>query len=233
MPIGVIINSMSTLLGGLLGCLLSSVIPKRFQEDLPVLFGYCAMAIGINSIIKVQSMAAVVIAVVIGYCMGSALLLERRGQRFLKLVIERIFARTSTGQDSVRDDAMLITVAALFCFSGFGWYGALMESLTGSAEILISKSVLDFFTAMLFAGLLGRVICILPFMQIAVLLLVFLTGRLLGGCFTPDALANLSAAGGILTLATGFRVAKIKSVPIFDMVPALVLVFPLTMLLAG
>lgn len=46
------------------------------------------------------------------------------------------------------------------------------------------------------------------------------------GCLVIDrSYGNLSATGGILTLATGFRVAKIKSVPILNMIPALVLIF--------
>ena len=38
--------------------------------------------------------------------------------------------------------------------------------------------------------------------------------------------ANLFACGGILTMAAGFRVSRIKSVPL----PALILVMPFSML---
>ncbi|MBP3657535.1 MAG: DUF554 domain-containing protein [Clostridia bacterium] len=229
MPVGVMANAAASLLGGLLGCMMKKWIPQRFQDELPVVFGYCAMAIGVNSIIKAQNMAAVVMAVILGSCIGGALMLECRAKGLLRSAASRLFG--PAGAADGMDQELLATVAALFCFSGFGWYGALMESLTGSAEILISKSVLDFFTAALFAVLLGRVICMLPFAQFAVLLAVYGTGRLCGALLPQAALANLSAVGGILTLATGFRVAKIKSVAIFDMVPALVLVFPLSMLL--
>ena len=42
--------------------------------------------------------------------------------------------------------------------------------------------------------------------------------------------ADLSACGGILTMAAGFRVAKIKSAPLVDLMPALILVMPFSAL---
>lgn len=42
--------------------------------------------------------------------------------------------------------------------------------------------------------------------------------------------ADLSACGGILTMAAGFRVSKIKSVPLVDLMPALILVMPFSAL---
>ena len=42
--------------------------------------------------------------------------------------------------------------------------------------------------------------------------------------------ANLFACGGILTMAAGFRVSRIKSGPLVDLMPALILVMPFSML---
>ena len=42
--------------------------------------------------------------------------------------------------------------------------------------------------------------------------------------------ADLSACGGILTLAAGMRVAKIKSVPLINLIPSLILIMPLSAL---
>lgn len=42
--------------------------------------------------------------------------------------------------------------------------------------------------------------------------------------------ANLFACGGILTMVAGFRVSRIKSVPLVDLMPALILVMPFSML---
>lgn len=46
----------------------------------------------------------------------------------------------------------------------------------------------------------------------------------------PTMFADLSACGGILTMAAGFRVSRIKSGPLVDLMPALILVMPFSML---
>jgi len=218
LPTGVIINTLSILTGSWVGCLISKHIPKRFQEVLPVLFGYCAMAIGINSIIKVSALTISVIAVLAGYCVGALLKLEDRCHSMLKKLLPRMVK----GSEDL-DMTAYITVVALFCFSGFGWYGVLSESIGGVSDILYAKSVLDFFTAVLFAALLGKSVCLIPIGQIIVFSLLFLSGKLIAPLTNAAMFSQLTACGGILTLATGFRVAKIKIVPVIDMMPALLL----------
>ena len=65
---------------------------------------------------------------------------------------------------------------------------------------------------------------------LAFLLLVFGAGKLLAGVLTPTMFADLSVCGGILTMAAGFRVSRIKSVPLVDLMPALILVMPFSLL---
>ncbi|MFR4415746.1 MAG: DUF554 family protein, partial [Butyricicoccus sp.] len=117
-----------------------------------------------------------------------------------------------------------------FCCSGFGWYSTLTEGIAGDPNLLFAKSVLDFFTAMIFASTLGKAICAIPLPQCVILLCVFTAGRLLSGALTPEMFADLSACGGVLTMSAGFRVSKIKSVPLVDLMPALILVMPFSAL---
>ncbi|MDU6444852.1 MAG: DUF554 family protein, partial [Streptococcus sp.] len=41
-------------------------------------------------------------------------------------------------------------------------------------------------------------------------------------------IADFKACGGFLMLATGFRMVKLKMFPIADMIPAMILVMPLS-----
>ncbi len=52
-----------------------------------------------------------------------------------------------------------IAVLILFCASGTGIFGALTEGMTGDPTILLTKSILDFFSPPLFfASTLGYII---------------------------------------------------------------------------
>jgi hypothetical protein len=224
-PIGVTVDCISVLAGGVCGSLGKRVLPQQLKDQLPLMFGLCAMGIGINSIIKANAMTAVVLAVLIGYIIGAALHLEELTTRFFHWLVTTLHLG---GQDI--DMNFYITAVALFCCSGFGWYSALTEGIAGDPSILLSKSVLDFFTALIFASVLGFALCVIPLPQAVILLAVYGVGHLLAPLLTTGMFADLSACGGLLTLAAGLRVAKIKNLPIVDMMPALILVMPFSAL---
>lgn len=225
MPIGVLTNCGAVLLGGFLGAWLGKILPQGLKEHLPALFGFCSIAIGVNSIIKASGMTAVVLAILVGFTIGHLLHLEQWTSRFFNKLVRTLHLG---GEDI--DMEFYITAVALFCCSGFGWYSTLTEGITGDPTLLMSKAVLDGFTAMIFASSLGLAVCAIPLHQVVILLLVFGAGKLLAGVLTPTMFADLSACGGILTMAAGFRVSKIKSVPLVDLMPALILVMPFSML---
>ena len=53
-----------------------------------------------------------------------------------------------------------------------------------------------------------------------------LVGAVAGGLLKDD----FKACGGFIMLATGFRMIKVKMLPIADMVPAMILVMPISAL---
>jgi uncharacterized membrane protein YqgA involved in biofilm formation len=224
MPIGVLTNCAAVLLGGLLGTYLGKILPQGLKDNLPTLFGFCSIAIGVNSIIKASGMTAVVLAILVGFTIGHGLHLEQWTSKFFHKLVRTLHL----GGESI-DMEFYITAVALFCCSGFGWYSTLTEGITGDPSLLMSKAVLDGFTAMIFAASLGKSICAIPLPQCAILLVVYMVGRTLSAYLTPTMFADLSACGGILTMAAGFRVSKIKSVPLVDLMPALILVMPFSM----
>lgn len=210
MPIGVLTNCASVLAGGVIGSALGHILPASLKEHLPTMFGLCSIAIGINSIIKASAMTPVVLALLVGFTIGHLLHLEQWTSRFFHKLVKAMHL----GGDGI-DMEFYITAVALFCCSGFGWYSTLTEGIAGDPSLLFSKAVLDGFTALIFASTLGKSICAIPLPQCVILLCVFGAGRLLAG---------------VLTMAAGFRVSKIKSVPLVDLMPALLLVMPFSLL---
>ena len=218
MPIGVLTNCASVLAGGVIGSALGHILPASLKEHLPTMFGLCSIAIGINSIIKASAMTPVVLALLVGFTIGHLLHLEQWTSRFFHKLVKAMHL----GGDGI-DMEFYIT-------AGFGWYSTLTEGIAGDPSLLFSKAVLDGFTALIFASTLGKSICAIPLPQCVILLCVFGAGRLLAGVLTPTMFADLSACGGVLTMAAGFRVSKIKPVPLVDLMPALLLVMPFSLL---
>lgn len=131
------------------------------------------------------------------------------------------------GADQETNDLML-TAVVLFCASGTGIYGALDAGMTGNHSVLIAKSVLDFFTAMIFACQLGKATTFIGIPQGAVLLSLFALAKVIVPMTTDMMAADFKACGGFILVATGLRMMKLKPFPVADMIPAMVLVMPVS-----
>ncbi|MCI9443013.1 MAG: DUF554 family protein [Ruminococcus sp.] len=119
--------------------------------------------------------------------------------------------------------------AVLFCASGTGIYGSIVSGMTGDHSILIAKSILDLFTALIFACILGGVVSVIAIPQFIIFLLLFLAAGFIFPMTTDTMIADFKACGGFLMLATGFRMIKVKMFPTADMIPAMVIVMPCSM----
>lgn len=231
--VGIITNILAVALGGLCGSLFGHRLSRDFTARLNDVFGVCAAGMGVSSVVLMENMPAVILAVVAGTAIGLALHLGRRitaGGMLLQKPLARVLPAPSGGEDREEFLSLLVTALVLFCVSGTGIYGCLDAGMTGSATILLSKSILDFFTAAVFACSLGAVTALIALPQAAVFLALFFCAKAIYPLTTPAMIADFKACGGFLLIATGLRIAKIREFPVADMIPAMVLVMPLSRL---
>jgi integral membrane protein len=229
MPIGVIINTIAIFLGGIAGALLGDKLPEKYKEQLNLIFGLCSMGMGISSIVLMKYMPAVVFALIIGTIVGVVLKLGDKVYELcskLQKVMIRIVPKKETNMSETEFLATLITVIVLFCSSGMGIYGSLSEGMTGDSSLLITKSILDFFTAAIFACNLGYIVSLISVPQFVIFTTLFLSASFIVPLTTPDMIADFKACGGFLMVAAGFRILKLKMFPVVDMIPAMILVMP-------
>ena len=180
-----------------------------------------------------KNMPAVILAVVVGTAVGLAFHIGdwiTKGGQMLQKPISKIFTNQKSEYSQEEFFSMVVTVIVLFCTSGTGIYGCIDSGMTGDHTILISKSILDFFTALIFACNLGAVVSVIAIPQLFIFLVLYLAAGLIYPMTTPDMIADFKACGGFLLLATGFRMMKVKEFPIADMIPAMILVMPVSWL---
>lgn len=232
MPTGVIINSASVLLGGIVGALVGHRLSPKFKSQISLIFGVCSMGMGISTIGLMKNMPAVIFAIIIGTAIGLWLHLGdviQQGAAFMQKPIARLF-KNNTDMSETEFLNQLVTIIVLFCASGTGIYGSLTAGMTGDHSILISKSILDFFTAAIFACQLGYVVSVISIPQFIIFFVLFICAGLIFPLTTPDMILDFKACGGFLMLATGFRMVQLKNFPIADMIPSMILVMPLSYL---
>ena len=233
MPTGVIINALSVAVGGVIGALIGHKLPARLNAELTKIFGICSMGMGVSAIGLMKNMPAVIFAVIIGTAIGLAVDLGgiiNRGAACMEKPVGKLFPNKNKTLSKEEYMSMLVTIIVLFCASGTGIYGSLDSGMSGDHTILISKSILDFFTAMIFGGTLGMVIAAIAIPQCIIFLIIFAVAKFIFPLTTPNMIADFKACGGFLLLATGFRIAKIHDFPVADMIPAMMLVMPVSWL---
>ena len=147
----------------------------------------------------------------------------------MQRVVSKFLKNNSSGISQEEFDATLLTVIVLFCASGTGIYGSLVAGMSGDHSILFSKSILDLFTALIFACTLGLVVSAIAIPQFILFFILFSLGGVIIPHTTPSMINDFKACGGFLMLATGFRMIKVKMFPIADMLPAMILVMPVSM----
>ncbi len=228
MPVGMITDVASLLIGGLLGGVIGKRLSEGMKAALNNTFGFCAMAIGIRLIVRMNSLSAVVLAVVLGVIVGELLRLEDRVNGGVAALAPKLLKGQAVDEAFI---SLFCAVAVVFCCSGTGWYGVLNEGFTGDSSILVTKAILDFFTAIIFAAVLGRLVSYIAAPQLLIYIILFSISRLVVPFVTDTMIADFSAVGGIVELATGMRIAGIKKdTKVINIIPAMILIFPISAL---
>lgn len=230
MPIGIIINTISILFGGIAGALLKDKLSTKFKTEISLIFGVCSMGMGISAIGLMKNMPAVIFAMIIGTSIGLWLHLGDKINQ-CAILMQKPIAKIFKNHSQMSEEEFLnqlVTIIVLFCASGTGVYGSLTAGMTGDHSILIAKSILDFFTAAIFACQLGYVVSAISIPQFSIFFILFLCANFIYPLTSPDMILDFKACGGFLMLATGFRMIKLKNFPIADMIVSMVLVMPLS-----
>ena len=222
MPIGVIANCLGIIIGGIAGSFIGPRLTESFKTNLNLVFGACAMTMGISSISLMKNMPAVILSVILGTVIGLIIHLGNLIQK-MGMGMEKIISKIIPGQ-SKKDaeyQSVLVTAIVLFCAS-------ITAGMTGDHSILLAKTVLDLATALIFACILGVVTCVIAVPQFIIFMVLFLLAGAIYPFCTETMICDFKACGGVLLVATGFRMMKVKEFPIADMIPAMVLVMPLS-----
>ncbi|MEL2243472.1 DUF554 domain-containing protein [Leclercia adecarboxylata] len=226
MVIGPFINAGAVLLGGVLGAVLSQRLPERIRSSMPSIFGLASLGIGILLVIKCANLPVMVLATLIGeFCY-----LEKG----INGAVSRAKNLLSRGkQKGGGHDAFIqnyVAIIILFCASGTGIFGSMQEGMIGDPSILIAKAFLDFFTATIFTTTLVIAVAAICVPMLLIQLALATCATLILPLTTPAMMADFTAVGGLLLLATGLRICGIKMFAVVNMLPALVIAMPLSAL---
>jgi uncharacterized membrane protein YqgA involved in biofilm formation len=216
--IGTIVNTVAVLVGGLLGLVLNKKMPGRVTSIYFQAIGLFTLVIGATMAVSMEKILIIVSSLAIGSLLGEWWNLEKGAEQ----LSEYLKKRFKIGSERFSEG--LVTAFLLFCVGSMTILGTIQEGTGGSPDLLYTKSMMDFFSAILLASAFGVGVAFsaLPLFLFQASLTLF--AMFASHFFTDDIILGLTNVGGILLIGLGINILEIKKLRIMNMLPSLVIV---------
>jgi len=218
--IATVINAAAVVLGSMVGLLLNRRIGERVRDVLYSGIGVITLVIGMSMALELQRVLYLALAVVIGGILGTWWGVENGILRLGELLRER-FSRSSSGSEFAYG---FLRASVLFCVGAMAIIGSFRAGVEGDYQLLLTKSVMDGFMAILLTASMGIGVAFS-----ALVVLVYQGGlTLLAGWISPWVselmLSEITAVGGALILMIGINLLDLKHIRTADFIPAILVV---------
>jgi hypothetical protein len=229
---GTLLNVVTVLLGTAVGLLIGRRMPDRMQESLVTGLGFFTVLISISlglrmftdPLVQPGDELAALAAILAGVVIGEAL----RLQDGLEALGEWFQRRFSRDESDVSDSGStvaegFVTASLVFCVGPLTILGSLQNGLTGDAQLLAIKSLLDGVAAIAFAAALGWGVglSVITILVIQGGIAAFAT--LLAPFLDEVTILAITATGGVILLGVALRLLDLKPVRVANFLPALLL----------
>ena len=227
--IGTLLNVSTILLGSLAGVFIGERLKEQSRiliTDVLGLVTALGAASAILPLFKPQyldaipngwSIMPILLSLLIGGVIGSALNLEERVEGFGTSLKRRFRAKENTFVEGFLDASLLFAIGPLAIL------GSISDGMGNGIDQLVLKSVLDGFASMAFASSLGWGVAASAIPVGLYQGAWTIVGITLGNILSNYQIDAMTITGGIMLLAIGLRLLKIKNIPVGNLLPALFL----------
>ena len=220
--IATIINAVVVVIGGLIGSVFGNRIGEKYTGNIMTAIALVTMVIGVQGAVGTGNVLLVVVCLVLGTLLGTALRLDERlagSGEFVKKKLQN----TRLGKGRVSD--AFVTTSMLFCVGSMTIIGSIQAGLNQDYEIILTKSIMDFVSAVAFSAALGAGVILSAITVLVIQGGITLLAGVLAPFLTAQVVTEMSAVGGALFIGMavnllGLRQEKVK---VGDMLPAIFL----------
>ncbi|MCX6428901.1 MAG: DUF554 family protein [Actinobacteria bacterium] len=228
--VGTIINFATIIFGAGIGVLVGSKLSLKTRDLLTDVLGLTTL-LGAASALKVMwssryieslptgwTLLVVLLSLLIGGFIGSAARLEDR----LDGLGQRLRIRFGASAESHFVEGF-VSASLLFAIGPLAILGSISDGMSTGIDQLLLKSSLDFFAAMAFAATLGWGVALSAFPVAIYQGIWTIIGLGLGSILLGYQVDAMTVTGGLMLVAIGLKLLKIKSVAVGNLLPALLI----------
>lgn len=215
--LGVIVNTLAVVVGGLAGLLIKKGVPERFSDAIMKGLGLCVLYIAIKGAFDGTNVLVLIVSVAIGAVIGTFLKLDEG----IHTLGDKLEKRFNSGDGKSTFAQGFVTASLVFCVGAMTVVGSLDAGLTGDNSTLYTKALLDGIMSVVFASTLG-----VGVLFSAVFIFVFQGAiALLAGIIQPFltdySIAEMSCVGSVIMMAVATNMMGITKVKVMNLVPAI------------
>lgn len=216
--IGTLINVVAVLAGTALGLLLRKGIPERMRETVMQGLALCVVLIGVSGAIKTGDTMCVIVSMVVGGLLGSAVNIEHRLDQLGALAERKLVRNQGEGSTFTKG---FVTASLVYCVGAMAIVGAMDSGLRGDHSTLIAKAALDGVSAIFFASTMGvgvglSAVAVLVYQGAIALLATWIAPIL-----TDPIINEMSAVGSLLIIGIGLNMLYDKHIAVGNLLPAI------------
>ena len=215
---GTLLNALTVLLGGTIGSLAGNRLPQRIHEALFGVLGLFTVLIGLLSALTTKNPLILLGSLLLGTIVGEIINVESGLERAGDWLQKRLARSGSTLSEA------FVSASLVFCVGPLSILGSLDNGLSGDTTKLVIKATLDGFAALAFGATLGWGVLLA-----IITVLLYQGGLSLGAhAIAPllmsnaGAITELTATGGLILVAVGLKLLKIRDLRVANYLPALV-----------
>jgi len=212
---GTLVNTTTVILGSGLGLWVGHRLPENIKRIVLQAMGLVTILLGIQMALKTESVLILIGSLVLGGITGELLKIEEALEKVGEYLKRRVKSESSNFVLG------FVSASLLFCVGPMTIVGSLEDGMSGKADLLYIKSVLDGFASLILSSGLG-VGVLFSFLTV-----LFFQGSLtlLGGqlqfLLRENIINEMSAAGGLLIVGIGLQLLEIKKIKVANLLPTL------------
>lgn len=218
--LGALLNGLEAFIGGMLGLVLKSRVPKGLGDFLLKGQGLCVVLVAVQGMVEGGSVAVVTISVAVGCVIGYLADIDGWVHKLGNWAQRRLDALFA-GSERLGDFSEGFVNATLFCCTGaMAILGSLSAGIDLDPSILVTKGVIDLVVCLPLAATLGVGV---PFCGVSLVVyegILSLLASFMGPLLGDAVIVEMGVTGSVLLLAVGTNLLGLTNIRVANMLPA-------------
>lgn len=218
--LGTIVNTCTIIVGSIAGAVMNRGVKEKYKETLYTALGLACLGIGLNAVIsnfgKSEYPVLFIVSIALGSVIGTALNLDGR---FANLINKR--SKNKNKNTNLADG--LSTAILLYCIGPLAMLGPVISALKGDNTFLFTNATLDLVTSAVFASTYGIWVILAAPVLFCWQGMFYLVAKVSSTAISEALMAELLIVGGLMIVASGLSLLKLKDCKTLNMLPSLLI----------